>query len=102
MSENLVLLSDREVLTRTLLEIERLLERPATANFKLSSFRARSRVLWLLRTLCTAYLTSLQVSQIEDRSSSLRAILSANPQCDRDLSLSQLLELSVVQARALR
>lgn len=100
--EILQILSDREVLTRTLLEVETLLEHPRPETYLLSSFRARARLLWLLRCLCHEYLTSQQLASIDNRSRTLREILSRNPSNDHDLTLGQLLALSLVQKRDLR
>lgn len=68
MSEQLVMISDRETLTRTLLEVQHLLSTESTR----SSLRARVRVLWLLQTLCVSHLSPTQVSTISRVSVHLR------------------------------
>lgn len=98
--DTLVILSDREVLTRTLLEVETLLESPRSTTYLRLSFQARARVLWLLRCLCSDHLTPHQLSSIQDRSTCLQACLKLDQSPGQDLS--PLLELSLVQARGLR
>lgn len=71
MSEQLVIQSDRETLTRTLLEIQALLQSsPMTST--LSSSRALVRVQWLLIHLCSSYLSAVEVSNLRQTSATLR------------------------------
>lgn len=74
--ENLQILSDREVLTRTLQEVARLLQQSSPMTYKLSSYRALGRVLFLLRHLCRDHLSPQEYSQILDVSRELSRLLS--------------------------
>lgn len=75
MSEQLILIHDREVLKRTLLEISEILSPSATR----SSLRARVRVLWLCRTLCASCLSPSEVSTLQDVTSRIQDLLRREP-----------------------
>lgn len=78
MSEELVLLSDREVLTRTLLETSDLLHQahcsPMSTSLPLY-WKAHVRVLWLLSTLCRSHLSGAQATSILQRSQDFARLL---------------------------
>src|ERR1051325_10619807 len=61
MSEQLVIQSDRETLTRVLLEILALLQSSGTTS-TLSTLRALARVQWLLISLCSSHLSATEVT----------------------------------------
>lgn len=75
MPESLMILSDRDVLTRTLLEINLLLREQQGMTFQLLSYRARVRVHFLLLHLCQSCLSANQVTSIRQVSRTLEAAL---------------------------
>jgi hypothetical protein len=75
----LTIFSDREVLSRTLLEVEHLLATslttPDSMESRRSQLRARVRVLWLLQHLCSSHLSSGSLQSIRYRSHLLQVAL---------------------------
>lgn len=76
MTDRVTTLSDLEVMTSTLLEIQQLLAHPA--GFLRSSYRARVRALFLLLHFCTSNLSPSQVSFLRLESKRLEDLLRVN------------------------
>jgi len=89
--ESLEIRSDRHVLTQTLKEVAHLLQTSSTMTWKLSSYRALGRVLFLLRHLCRDHLSARDLESIRVTSRELAQLLvqvkdrahSLNPEQDR-------------------
>lgn len=75
MSEGLTLIHDREVLTRTLLEVAKILQTSSPMTYQLSSYRALGRVLFLLQTLCATHLSTSELGAIRTCSRELSLML---------------------------
>lgn len=71
--EGLTILSDREVLTQTLLETSQMLWESRSLP---CTWRPHARVLFLLRTLCASHLSPSQVTSTRQRSEALLRALS--------------------------
>lgn len=84
MTERMTIVSDREVLTRTLLEILSLMEEINQVTWLRSSWRVRVRAQFLLLHLCTSHLSASQVTSIRQMSRVLADLLASGSERSRD------------------
>lgn len=73
--DELTIRSDRETLTVTLLETAYLLQQSNPMTYKLSSYRALGRVLFLLQHLCRSHLSPSELATIRSVSRELSLFL---------------------------
>jgi len=83
MSEQLVIQSDRETLTKALLEVQALLLQIPVIHSTPWSLRARVRVQWLLLHLCNSHLSPTQATCIRQSLDGISAQLRREPRVRR-------------------